>query len=426
MEALVIMGVTVICMIACVIMNAEIKKIKLPLYWVVTLVGAITVLAGGFLPLPTAIAQLTANTAVNPLKILVLFLCMTMLSVFLDEAGFFRYLAGVTLKKAGHKQMTLFVTLYFVVSILTVFTSNDVIILTFTPFICYFCKSAKINPLPYLIAEFVGANTFSMTLLIGNPTNVYLALAENISFVDYLSVMWLPSLFGGITAFLVMLAIFYKKLCTPITPSFEHFPLKKSMVIIGLIHLSTCTVLLALSDFIGVEMWLISLLSALSLFIIVSFYKLIKREHFVEITHTIHRAPWGLIPFMLSMFIMVCALNEAGLTSSLASLLNLGEPVFTYGIVSALTCNVVNNIPMSVLFGSVLSFSQSLPSAFACIIGSNIGAFITPIGALAGIMWSNILRAQKVKLSFLKFVFYGVIIAIPTLLASLFGLFIII
>ena len=426
METLIVAGATVVGMIACVITNAEIKKIKLPLYWVVTLVGAIIMLACGFLPISTAFELLTADTAVNPIKILVLFLCMTMLSVFLDEAGFFRYLAGVTLKKAGHRQTTLFITLYFVVSILTVFTSNDVIILTFTPFICYFCKSAKINPLPYLIAEFVGANTFSMVLLIGNPTNVYLALAENIGFMDYLSVMWLPSIMGGLTAFVVMFALFYKKLKQPISPSFEHFPLKKPMVIIGLIHLSTCTVLLAISDFIGIEMWLISLAFVSSLFITVFFYKLIKREHFVEIVHTFHRAPWGLVPFMLSMFIMVCALTQTGATSYLAQVLNYGEPVFTYGIVSAMACNVVNNIPMSVLFASVLSFSSSLPSAFACIIGSNIGAFLTPIGALAGIMWSNILRAQKVKITFVKFIFYGIMIAIPTLLASLWGLFIVI
>jgi arsenical pump membrane protein len=75
---------------------------------------------------------------------------------------------------------------------------------------------------------------------------------------------------------------------------------------------------------------------------------------------------------------------------------------------------------MSVLFGSLISAGNGgIATVYACVIGSNIGAFLTPIGALAGIMWSNILKAQKVKIGYLKFVFYGCIIAIPTLLSSL-------
>jgi arsenical pump membrane protein len=82
---------------------------------------------------------------------------------------------------------------------------------------------------------------------------------------------------------------------------------------------------------------------------------------------------------------------------------------------------------MSVLFGSILNFSASSSGAiFATIMGSNIGAFLTPIGALAGIMWIKILKEQSVKMTFLKFMFYGFIIAVPTLMASLLGLWLIV
>lgn len=426
LPTIIITAITCIAMIVCVITNAEIKKIHIPLYWVVTLIGALIILISGLLPWETALNVLVADTSVNPVKILVLFLSMTMLSVFLDEAGFFRYLAGVTLKKAGNSQIRLFIMLFITVSILTVFTSNDIIILTFTPFICYFCKHAKIDPLPFLIEEFVCANTFSMALMIGNPTNIYLALFKNIGFMEYLSVMWLPALVGGLVAFSVMFAIFYRKLREPISPSFEHFPIKKPMVIIGLVHLALCTVLLALADTLNIEMWIISTAFAVSLFVVVCVYKFFKREHFVEVTHTLKRAPWGLIPFMLSMFIIVSALDYSGATKQFASLLAFGEPIFTYGISSTLACNVVNNIPMSVLFGALINVGGgSIGAVYACVIGSNIGAFLTPIGALAGIMWSNILKAQKVKVGYLKFVLYGCIIAVPTLFASLLSLWLI-
>jgi len=424
---IIITAVTCIAMIVCVITNAEIKKLHIPLYWLVTLTGALIILISGLLPWNTALNALIADSSVNPVKILVLFLSMTVLSVFLDEAGFFRYLAGVTLKKAGNSQIRLFIMLFVTVSVLTVFTSNDIIILTFTPFICYFCKHAKINPLPFLIEEFVCANTFSMALMIGNPTNIYLALFKNIGFMEYLSVMWLPALVGGLVAFGVMFALFYRQLRQPISPSFEHFSIKKPMVIIGLVHLVLCTVLLAIADMIKVEMWIISTSFALSLFVVVCVYKFFKREHFVEVTHTLKRAPWGLIPFMISMFIIVSALDYTGATAMFASFLSFGDPIFTYGISSTLACNVVNNIPMSVLFGSLINVSGgSLGAVYASVIGSNIGAFLTPIGALAGIMWSNILKAQKVKIGYIKFVLYGCIIAIPTLLSSLFTVWLVV
>ena len=75
------------------------------------------------------------------------------------------------------------------VSVLTVFTSNDIIVLTFTPFICHFAKSARIDPLPYLVSEFVAANTWSMALIIGNPTNIYLMSGTGISFLSYTAKM---------------------------------------------------------------------------------------------------------------------------------------------------------------------------------------------------------------------------------------------
>ena len=80
---------------------------------------------------------------------------------------------------------------------------------------------------------------------------------------------------------------------------------------------------------------------------------------------------------------------------------------------------------MSVLFSEIIP-SNNLGALYATIIGSNIGAFLTPIGALAGIMWLSILKKHNVNYSFSSFIKYGVIVAIPTLIISLIGLMIII
>ncbi len=99
------------------------------------------------------------------------------------------------------------------------------------------------------------------------------------------------------------------------------------------------------------------------------------------------------------------------------------DPIFSYGILSTLSANLVNNIPMSVFFGSVLGAGNvGSAGVYATIIGSNIGAYLTPIGALAGIMWGQILKEHGVKVTFARFCLNGILIVIPTLAAALLGL----
>ena len=134
--------ITIVCMVISVLLKPYIKigKKEVGLYWIICLVGAIFMLAFGAISFESVIAGITADSSVNPLKILTLFLSMTLLSVYLGDAGFFDYVADSVFLKSKGGQFKLFITLYLIVALLTVFTSNDVIILTFTPPICIFCK----------------------------------------------------------------------------------------------------------------------------------------------------------------------------------------------------------------------------------------------------------------------------------------------
>lgn len=192
--------------------SVRVKGHNVNIFWVVPFLGAAVLMLCGTISPREVFAGLTAQSSINPLKILVLFLSMTLISIFLDCAGFFRHLAIAVLQRQNANQLRLFVLLYALVSVLTVFTSNDIIVLTFTPFICYFARDAKIDPIPYLICEFVAANTWSMALMIGNPTNIYLATAANVSFLGYTAVMLLPTLFAGFASFGMLYLLFRRKL----------------------------------------------------------------------------------------------------------------------------------------------------------------------------------------------------------------------
>ena len=155
---------------------------------------------------------------------------------------------------------------------------------------------------------------------------------------------------------------------------------------------------------------------------------MIHHEKDTEVEETIIRAPWTLIPFVLSMFVIVLALKENGVTTKLGELLGVNGYTINYGLSSFLCANIINNIPMSLFFTEILNSigTTQVGAIYATIIGSNIGAFLTPIGALAGIMWMSILKKQNIEMSFIKFTKYGIIIGIPTILASLLVLMLVI
>ncbi len=422
---LIICGITCIAMILSILLFPKIKigKISVDTYWIITLTGAIILLACGQADIGAVGNALISDTAINPLKILVLFLSMTVLSIFLDELGFFRYLAGVALRKAKTGQTKLFLYLYVTVSILTVFTSNDVIILSFTPFICYFAKNAKIDPTPYLAAEFVAANTWSMALIIGNPTNIYLATACGIDFLGYVKISVVPTVLSGLVAFLALYLLFRKKLASPIEGEAETIVIKDKLSLwVGIVHLAVCTVLLAIGSYINLEMWLVSLCAVGSLFIISGVISIVRRQKPYALSGCAKRAPYPLIPFVLSMFVLIVGLNEQGVTAAIGELLGDSLPILKYGATSFIASNLINNIPMSVLFSSIIESTggaAGLSAVFATIIGSNLGALFTPIGALAGIMWSNILNKHGVKFGYLDFLKIGITVAIPTLVTAL-------
>ena len=389
----------------------KIGKFHISTYWVIALVGAIILLSFQLAPIQEVFKELTSNTAINPLKIIILFFSMTELSIFLDEVGFFKYLANVAAKKAKNNQYALFTIFYLLTATLTIFTSNDIVILTFTPFICFFCKNSKISPIPYLVAEFCAANTWSLMLIIGNPTNIYLATSAGIGFFDYFKIMALPTLCAGIIEYGVLFLIFNHKLKTPLQIEETDVHVEnKVALILGLSHLGVCLIFLVISSYINVEMWLISLICVTSLLISTTIMCLITKKNWNYIGESFKKLPYPLIPFFLSMFVVVVALNYQGIAGKIAELLSHSNAIWTYGFSSFFVSNLINNIPMSILYSNMCSNKAAV---YASIVGSNLGAFLTPTGALAGIMFTNLVNEHNTKYSFVDFVKYGAIISLP-------------
>lgn len=424
----IVSGIAVIGLVSSILFFPSLKigKHSFSTYWLFPLLGGVILLATGLLDPNYFLDALLGDAAINPIEILALFFSMVFMSIVLDEVGFFRCLAVAAAKKAKQSQTALFLLLYLAVSILTVFTSNDIIVITFTPFIIFFARHAKISPLPYLVGEFVAANTWSTLLIVGNPTNIYLASSFGIDFFAYLEHMFIPTVFAGLTALAVIFLIFRKKLKDPISvqPGEEKI-IDKPILAVSASLLGICIVLVAVSSWIDLPMWLPALISAAILFLFVLIYGIVNRKDFFVTTDSLKRLPYNLIPMLLGMFAIVLACKQSGITEAFADLLGPDQPIMVYGIASFVAANFLNNIPMSVFFTEVIRAGNEAlyPAVYATILSSNVAAFFTPIGALAGVMWMGLLKQNDIRFTFVNFTFYGAMIAIPTLLAGLGGLY---
>lgn len=415
------------------------RNIQIDTYVLGALLGPILIILFGILNYSQILGGLEGTGRLNPFGILVLFLSMVFMSIFLDITGFFEYCARVALRHASGSGRRLYFSIYLTVSLLTIFTSNDIIILTFTPFIYYFSKNAGIDPKPYLIAEFFAANTWSMMLYIGNPTNIVLAAAFNLRFDEYTKWMLLPSLAAGLLNMALLYLIFRKSINKPLRYMENINPRAAitdiTSTVLGLLILGGCIISLAIAPYLGLEMWTISLGFGSALFIILLLRDLLvkamkepaDKKHFT-IRPTLQKMPLSVIPFVLSLFITIEALRIYGITNDIGIFFNnlcgvsTTLTTFVYGLSSAFAANVLNNIPMTVAFVPIAATASStnlLPAVLATTIGSNLGANITPIGALAGIMWMSILRGKNVNITFKEFIRYGLLVTPISLLVCL-------
>lgn len=267
-----------------------------------------------------------------------------------------------------------------------------------------------------------------MLLIIGNPTNIYLASSFQIDFFTYVRYMFIPTIFASIVSFFIIFFIFRKKLKDPIEVDLddESHIADKPICIVSLCILCICVILLAISSFINLEMWTITLGAAIIELIFLIIYLTVKKDKWFVLKESIKRLPINLIPLLLSMLIIILTLHEYDVTTYLFNVLGNGDSIITYGLSSFLIANLTNNIPMSILYADIIANFSSLAyrPIFASIISSNIAAYFTPIGALAGMMWMSILKKNDIHFSFIKFSGYGLIISLPTLLAALGGLYV--
>lgn len=399
----------------------NIKGKRIDTYWLITTIGAILILLFNISTAGDILNLFIQNNSTNPFKIIVLFLSLTFISKFLDTVGLFNFLASRASRIGKGNQFIIFTAFYFLISLLTIATNNDIIIIV-TPIMIYFAKASKIKPMPYLIMVCFVLNTLSTTFLTTNVSNLYLGSFFGITYFDYLAKLTPVSLILMLILYVLLILVFYKDLKVKIKVEVEKEPIKnKFLLVLGLTSLALTTIFLIISNLINVEMYLITLIFALIDLLIGSIYCFIKKEDKIYILKPVKTLPYEFIPFLISMFIIISSLNQTDLLFQIGNLLNSIESieaeVFAYGLTSAISANLVNNVPMSLLYANILNANTltTVDNVYAAILASNLCALITPCGALSSLMFMRICKENEVKISYLdymKFAPLGIILLV--------------
>ena len=151
--------------------------------------------------------------SLQPFGILTLFLSLAYICISLDATGVFHKIANSLVSITYTNRYQLLLCIIGMSSVLTVCTSNDVVILTLTPIICSLANQIKLkDATPLLLSQFYAANVWSSLLLIGNPTNVIVASGFNISFLKYSLIASLPAIVGSLLSVTLSYLIFIPKI----------------------------------------------------------------------------------------------------------------------------------------------------------------------------------------------------------------------
>jgi arsenical pump membrane protein len=394
----------------------------------IAFVGAILVLLFGFVSPEGAVRAIVGGQS-HPWQIIVFFITFAIISTTLEDLGFFKWCAIHTTNYAKHNGLKLFNYLFVMFSVITFLTANDIVILTLTPFVLHLGLHHNKHPKAYLFMLFFVANTGSVGHLLGNLTNIIVAQSFGISFLEFFKYMFIPMIVALVVEYIILRIYFRKELNqtfvvdSSIKPHHAIENKGKLYLVLGILGL---IILLALLEpVIGIPLWQLTTVGAILTVLLGRF----------NLFHRIIRVPWQVILFVTSLFVIIAGFDKTGISAHLVDYISslAQKPLFfvTFfcSFVASVVAAILNNIPGTILMSNLLSSSSfvglSQKSAiYSVIIGSNLGANFTIIGALAGLMWIHLIREKNYHITALEFSKVGLIVMIPTVFFVAVALFI--
>ena len=379
--------------------------------------GAGTLVLSGLLPWPDALKAVGQGSDVY------LFLIgMMLLAELARQEGLFDWLAALATRQARGSARRLFVLVYLVGILVTAFLSNDATAVVLTPAVYAAARAAKAEPLPYLLVCAFIANAASFVLPISNPANLVIFGSHMPPLGRWLAQFALPSIIAIVATYAALRWTQRRALRQAIATdvALPRLPPGGGLAAGGIVM--TALVLLAASAL----DWPLGLPTFLAGTLTVAAVLLHRRA-----------APWGLLrgvswsvlPLVAGLFVLVTGIGRTGVLGMLTDALqglaerSVTDGAWAAGLLSALACNLMNNLPVGLIAGSFAG-NASLPAPVtgALLIGIDLGPNLSVTGSLATILWLVALRREGAHVGTWQFLSLGLVVMPPALILALAGL----
>ncbi len=359
------------------------------------------------------------------------FIAVIIISLLLDESGFFEWAALHVSRWGNGRGRLLFTWIVLLGAAVAALFANDGAALILTPIVIAMLLALGFSQgttLAFVMAAGFIADTASLPLIVSNLVNIVSADFFDLGFTQYASVM-IPVDAAAIAATLIMLHLFFRR---DIPATYDVSLLKTPASVIkdaatfraGWIVLLLLLVGFFVLELLGIPVSAIAAAGAAVLFIVA------KRGHGINTGKVLRSAPWQIVIFSLGMYLVVYGLRNAGLTEYLSGVLNLlaekglWAATFGTGFLTAFLSSVMNNMP-TVLIGA-LSIDGSTATGvvkeamiYANVIGCDLGPKITPIGSLATLLWLHVLAQKNITITWGYYFRTGIIMTLPVLFVTL-------
>ena len=359
------------------------------------------------------------------------FIAVIIISLLLDESGFFEWAALHVSRWGNGRGRLLFTWIVLLGAAVAALFANDGAALILTPIVIAMLLALGFSQgttQAFVMAAGFIADTASLPLIVSNLVNIVSADFFDLGFTQYASVM-IPVDAAAIAATLIMLHLFFRR---DIPATYDVSLLKTPASVIkdaATFRAGWIVLLLLLVGFfvlepLGIPVSAIAAAGAAVLFIVA------KRGHGINTGKVLRSAPWQIVIFSLGMYLVVYGLRNAGLTEYLSGVLNLlaekglWAATFGTGFLTAFLSSVMNNMP-TVLIGA-LSIDGSTATGvvkeamiYANVIGCDLGPKITPIGSLATLLWLHVLAQKNITITWGYYFRTGIIMTLPVLFVTL-------
>ncbi|TXI04570.1 MAG: arsenic transporter [Rhizobium sp.] len=347
---------------------------------------------------------------------------MMLLSELARREGLFDWIAAIATSHAKGSPRRLFLLVYAVGVVVTVFLSNDATAVVLTPAVYASCRAARVkDPMPYLLVCAFIANAASFVLPISNPANlVIFAGGEMPPLSRWMQTFLLPSIVSIIVTFACLYWTQKRALAADVIAREVGQPiLSHSAQLAGWGLVVTAFVLIGASAM-NIDLGIPTFAAGVVTTIIIL---ALTRKSPVE---TIRGISWSVLPLVAGLFVIVQAVNHTGLTGFLSERLALlagqsqTQAIGLAGFSVAIVSNLVNNLPAGLFAGSTVQAARVPDSiAGAVLIGVDLGPNLSVTGSLATILWLAALRREGLHMGALAFLKIGALVMLPALILSL-------